>query len=348
VCICHSLDQKLKENIWGINLVSEGKPDLEDILGGRWLRFWVNPYGDQLKNTRLDDRIRQTDAFAEATRQALDEEARLLYVGLTRARDYLVFPTVNRPTKWLNRVFNRGNEDTPTLDPHSDETPFYTEGNRVLYCDTEQIFQPRAIGEILSEEPPYPFHAPHAGKQDHFPYRITPTQEAAPGNPTQKTGVPVRIAATLAYEGDKAPVEQALLALLLAYAPSETLAAHQVQIRRIESQISATALTQQTDAVLAWINRQFSPVKIQKFVPLRAHYNGRLLEQSIDILATLPDQSLLVILFIRQATGGIKSSVVPHIPTLLWVRDALRRSFPGQKVLTWAVDAVEGEGVEVE
>lgn len=348
VCICHSLDQKLKENIWGINLVSEDKPDLENILGGRWLRFWVNPYNDQLRNTRLDERVRQTEAFTEATRQALDEEARLLYVGLTRARDYLVFPTVNKPTKWLNRVFNRGNEDTPTLDPHSDETPFYTDGNRVLYCDTEQVFQPRVIGEIHSEEAPYPFHAPHAGKQDHFPYRIAPAQEAAPGNPTQKIGAPTRIAAALTYEGDKTPVEQALLALLLAHSPSLALAEHQIQIRRIESQIGAAALAQQTEAVLVWINSQFAPQRIQKAVPLRAHYNGRLLEQSIDLLATLPDQSLVAILLIRQSTGGIKSSVVAHIPTLLWIRDALQRCFPGQKIRTWAVDAVEGEGVEVE
>jgi ATP-dependent exoDNAse (exonuclease V) beta subunit len=132
--------------------VSEAeKPDLNDILGNRWLRFWVNPYSDQLARTNLEETLQQTEEWEAASIQALEEETRLLYVGITRPRDYLVFPTTVKSTKWLNRVFNEGNEETPTLDPDTTETPFY-HNNKALHCETEITYKPREWGEITAEE----------------------------------------------------------------------------------------------------------------------------------------------------------------------------------------------------
>ena len=94
VTICHALEGELRDNIWGISIIPEQeKVDLNDLLGKRWLRFWVNPYADQSRGTPLLERIEQSEAQSTATIAALEEEARLLYVGVTRARDYLIFPS---------------------------------------------------------------------------------------------------------------------------------------------------------------------------------------------------------------------------------------------------------------
>ncbi|MEO6038463.1 MAG: UvrD-helicase domain-containing protein, partial [Saprospiraceae bacterium] len=164
VTICHGLDQDLKEKVWGINLVSEtDEPDLNNILANRWLRYWVNPYSDQLGKTRLEERLHQSQEWMQAKRIGLEEEARLLYVGLTRARDYLVLPTTAKGSKWLNRVFNQGDESIPTLDPYSDETPFYWNGE-VIFCENEPLYKPKDFPEALADESPVRYHAPRAGK----------------------------------------------------------------------------------------------------------------------------------------------------------------------------------------
>jgi hypothetical protein len=130
VVICHNLEQNLRADLWGVDLVAEQEEvDLTQVLKGRWLRYWVNPYADQSAKTPLLEALSISDAQKEKTAQALAEEARLLYVGLTRARDYLIFPTQEgRSSKWLNRVWSNGDESIPTLDPTSSDTPWEWEG----------------------------------------------------------------------------------------------------------------------------------------------------------------------------------------------------------------------------
>lgn len=80
-------------------VVAEGAAggiDLRDPLKSRWLRFWPWPYGAQAKDVGLDTRATQTALGQAAATRASHEQARLLYVATTRARDYLVL-AVDKP-----------------------------------------------------------------------------------------------------------------------------------------------------------------------------------------------------------------------------------------------------------
>jgi ATP-dependent exoDNAse (exonuclease V) beta subunit len=128
ITICHSLENNLKNSFTDVKIMStQTEVDLNNILGNRWLRFWINPYGSPQLKSPLRERLESSDFCVQDTRDALLEEARLLYVGLTRARDILIFPTRNAPTRWLNRVFHQGNESQPVLDPYTDDTPWVWE-----------------------------------------------------------------------------------------------------------------------------------------------------------------------------------------------------------------------------
>ncbi|MBC7773968.1 MAG: hypothetical protein H7246_00915, partial [Phycisphaerae bacterium] len=267
--ICHALEQNLKEQVWGLNLVSEvEEPDLDNILGNRWLRFWVNPYADQLRNTPLEEALLQTEEWALASRTALEEEARLLYVGLTRARDYLVFPTTVKGTGWLNRVFSHGDESIPTLDPNSDETPFYHAGMPIP-IETEITYKPKDFPVYLPDESPVNYHATRRGKspQIHLPLLIDTQHEMPPGvQPT--LGGPMVWGSWLEFKGEYAPaIGKAVATFLMADDPMITHPARlanaqkQLQIRGVSEQVSAEKLLRQSEAFRAFLEKKFQPKK---------------------------------------------------------------------------------------
>ena len=355
VTICHNLGQDLKEKVWGLNLVAETDVvDLDNILGNRWLRFWVNPYADQIRGTQLDESLRNSPEWAAATAQALAEEARLLYVGLTRARDYLVFPTTAKPTKWLNRAFNNGDGDIPTLDPHSDETPFYWNG-QVVPIATELVYKPKDFPEAKADEPPARFHAARAGKRIFQSHRIDPHHEqSAAGEP--KTGEPLAFAPALEISEDDAPnLHRGLAAIFAAdnlrYAPGQrlALAQKQLEIRGMETaSIQPEVVAQHSAAFFMFLKNTFRPRKMERRLPLKTWVNHRVLELDIDFL--LENEREISVLQIVPNPEGKRPAKqqAQHLGVWAgWARVALSAAFPGRPLRFFALLPAEGVAVEI-
>ncbi|NJK83053.1 MAG: hypothetical protein HC912_03780 [Saprospiraceae bacterium] len=261
IVICHSMEQNLKADVWGMEIMTERKEvELDDVLGGRWLRYWVNPYADQVKNTPLDVRLTQSPIYQNRYQQALAEEARLLYVGITRARDYLVFVSREKPMKWLNRVWHNGKEDVPTLDPSSYETPWHWE-DRYLKIRTEVLtfdktFQEEAINlnQVNYIEPP-------KGKKEHILYQIDLTKEDWSSIYEARTGSAKQYANGFNLEetSSNAIVAKAIKAFTIAYWREEdtqsTLAVAQAHLNRfaINDFIAAEQLYEHTKAFLRMV-----------------------------------------------------------------------------------------------
>jgi ATP-dependent helicase/nuclease subunit A len=177
ITICHALEGDLRDNIWGVSIIAEEeKVDLNDLLGKRWLRFWVNPYSDQSRGTPLLERIEQSEAQSTVTIAALEEEARLLYVGITRARDYLIFPSRKTPTKWLNRTWHK-QEHTPTLDPESQATEWEWQQQFVPIESTIFSYD-KDIARLDMEDTKYQYFAERYGRSEHKPYHIDLERES--------------------------------------------------------------------------------------------------------------------------------------------------------------------------
>lgn len=83
--------------------------DWRDPLAGRWIRLWPWPYGSQSANVRLDEAALASPIGQQAVVRARDEDARLLYVGMTRARDHLVLaPPAKGALNWLTVLDGAG------------------------------------------------------------------------------------------------------------------------------------------------------------------------------------------------------------------------------------------------
>lgn len=81
---------------------ADGALDWRDPLAGRWIRYWPWPYASQSKDVGLDEAALTSRLGQQAALRARQEETRLLYVGVTRARDYVVFaPPTKGELKWL-------------------------------------------------------------------------------------------------------------------------------------------------------------------------------------------------------------------------------------------------------
>lgn len=170
IVFCLSLDNDIKDNPWNVQLMSERhEVDLSNILGDRWIRFWVFPYNPRSSKNPLAQRVKESYIQKAVTAEALREEARLLYVGITRARDFLVLPAMKKkPLKWLNRTFHDGNQDLPVINPDIDLSPFvYKE--KIVPLINKPFTYPRIIPAKDRKKSSGEFLEQRIGRQDQTP-----------------------------------------------------------------------------------------------------------------------------------------------------------------------------------
>ncbi len=292
IVICHSLEGSLRADVWGIDIIPETENiDLNNVLGNRWLRYWVNPYNDQYRGTPLAERIEASEVKAAKTAQALQEEARLLYVGLTRARDYLVFPTTPKPTQWLNRVWHEGNSDYPTLDHQSYETPWMWH-NQVLTKQTEVFPYPKDFPQAEIKEHDILFIENRAGKKKYLTYAIDPDKEYFSDEMTVHTGSVYNYASpiALAEDADRYQVAKMIKACLIGfyntYSIEDQLLMLEAFVKRyqLDEMLKTSDLHAQMLSFFKELDKQFVINKLHRKYPVRYFHNGRLFERILDFV----------------------------------------------------------------
>ncbi|MEK6629102.1 MAG: hypothetical protein AABY89_00040 [Acidobacteriota bacterium] len=89
-------------------LTRRGRFNFSDPLGGRWIRYWPDPYAPIQRmpsyqgKTALHEAVRTGPEHAAVALREMRETLRLLYVGWTRARDRLVLAA--RPGKLIGET----------------------------------------------------------------------------------------------------------------------------------------------------------------------------------------------------------------------------------------------------
>ncbi len=301
IVVCHSLEKDLRADVWGISIVPD-RPDIDlnQILGNRKVRYWVNPYGSQYQGTQLAERIASSTVYAQKKRHYLEEETRILYVGLTRARDYLIFPMGYKPTKWLNRTWHDGQEDIPALDPDQPESPWEWEGKPVPIQSRRFEF-PRAFEPSTFEENPLDFISPPEGKKPHLPFNIDLKQEKwpLPNKPALGTGYPYLFPLVPQGGGDR-QTGKAIKAFLHAFYPGySAVEALEIAQRlttsfKVETILDAGSLCQFASYWYGMVQQEFSPAAMYRKYPLHYYTEGRLFETTIDLLLDTPSGWVLI------------------------------------------------------
>lgn len=121
IVILQDLDKELNTKMNNLTIVPENEDiDLSNILGNRWVRLWINPYGKNNKKTVLWENIEKSPEWAIQNKQDLAEEIRIFYVGFTRARDYLILPLIDKKFAVINRIWHKDLEEINVLDTNND------------------------------------------------------------------------------------------------------------------------------------------------------------------------------------------------------------------------------------
>lgn len=118
IVVLFELDAKAKDNPFGIDAEEVTAPDWRDPLAGRVLRYWPWPYGAQSKGVDLDISAAQCPEGLRTLAEERLERTRLLYVGMTRARDHMAL-VISGGTDWLDEL--RGEGDRPLISIDSDQ-----------------------------------------------------------------------------------------------------------------------------------------------------------------------------------------------------------------------------------
>ena len=99
IVILLDVSSDMRDRLWSISAVSRRPIELDAPLQDRFIRFWPWPYGLQRKLQIADD-IAQTSVAAHFQAVTVDENKRLLYVSMTRARDLLVLARSAKRPDW--------------------------------------------------------------------------------------------------------------------------------------------------------------------------------------------------------------------------------------------------------
>lgn len=311
VVICHSLEQNLRDSVWGVSIVSESETiDLDNILGNRWLRYWINPFSDQIGKTTLEKNINESDAKKQATKAALAEEARLLYVGLTRARDYLVIPSRQyKFTKWMNRCWFDGKEDIQVLDPYlsgnSDtgtyESPWFWNDKNIPIDTDIKIF-----GELFPYTENLPeiidYFSERAEPKAHSPYAIDTDKEDFKTEFTFKYIKETLYSDAVILEENASDyiVAKVIKAFLCADSmkrPSDERLEMATTINNNfggKEMINPKSIVGLSQRYYTYLQERYTIQKVYRKHPLQFVYNNRLFETIVDLIA-ITDKGILIV-----------------------------------------------------
>jgi ATP-dependent helicase/nuclease subunit A len=357
IVLCYGLEAGLRETIWGANLVSENAEiDLDNILGNRWLRFWINPYGQQLKGTLLQEAIENSAEFTQAQINARAEEARLLYVGITRARDFLIFSTSQKSTLWLNRVFHQGIEDRPTLESESQETSF--EWNGVfLEKSNETRYFAKEFGEKEAAEMPFAFSEKPTGAANFRQFKLEPTAEMSAGwspnlGNSDFWGSPILWKKTPDLpEKAMQVLHEFFLADRLDFSENKRLlmAENLLKLHELRDVLAAEMLLAQADSWWSFLPFFDEKNNLSRAVPLRFLENNRVFEGRADFIFEQKNE-----IFIFQFGGWTdgtrlsKFKINELAAPLFFLKRALEKEHPTMKIRTFGLFAADGFSLELE
>ncbi|MGO8739731.1 UvrD-helicase domain-containing protein [Rhodoblastus sp.] len=297
--ILTDLERGPRNNPFGLHVMSDRAAkdiDWRDPLADRWLRLWPWPFGAQKKDVDLDVRAQNSPEGQEAARIERDERARVLYVGATRARDYLVLalPPTNGGFAWLDELKSAAGGSAIVV-PKAGATKMNVNGvEHGVHVETLAPADPPVV-ETLSHD-----YASHVETAPVFePLALRPSDAAE--DKTACIVEEIDLGARLPFAGspDMAQVGEALHRFLAADDPTFPSDKRIALATRLLDAWGVTGLDPRdvvtmSDRFRAFIAKRWPNGVLRREAPITHRIDGRTLSGRIDAVIQTPDEIIVI------------------------------------------------------
>ena len=353
------LDNAKDASAFGFHVEAPEEFDIWQPLHGRWLRFWPWPYGRQRKGVHIDASVQRTAECQAAAGREYAEAVRLLYVGMTRARDYLVLAPRDSAKhglqlQWLDRLVG--------LDGNAVPDAQRLESEAVLMVAGEPVRAPFSRA-MASDAPPELAPAPEALRRpeaatqpEHPPYWVAPSRAASPTEGDARVVSRVALGARIPLVGspDMGMLGDAIHAFLAFDRPSQAAQERRERAERTLSRwmvrgLAAESLVEMSDRLFGHLSAAFPDMRTRAEVPVFARRGGQRIGGRVDLLLT--GDAKAVIIDHKSYPGAFKTwedRALGHGAQLALYAAAVRAATACVEVRTWVHMPVVGQLIEID
>lgn len=285
IVILTELETEAKGSPFRLVAENEGEPDWRQPLDGRVLHYWRWPYGDQAKDVGLDAAALASPQGAAALAAERFERQRLLYVGVTRPRDHLVFAVTGKPPHWLNELTSAGG--VPTLRCARDRI----DAGARSFATRGAMPAPSAASDGLL---PPEYARPKIAPVDHLPLRLRPsaTTYGGPASIAQRYSLGARLA--LAGDADMQATGEACHRFFACDDPAHPTTARFDRATALlkawrAPHLAAHDLVVASDRLHSFVRDHFGAAAILREWPIHAPLGRQIISGWVDLLIELPD-----------------------------------------------------------
>lgn len=312
VVVLGSLDELPKGSPFGVRVIQKGTFDAAAPLANRAIRYIPAPFGAKHQDEAGPFADRGIAGFDEPHREVLaaemEEARRLMYVGVTRAKDVLIFFIKKQTTKgnpdgepkisWLENL-----SDSPLFGDAFRKTEAAAKwkiGDCTREFDVEMEILPDRQNEVSDENLAGLTDVIPAESACHPPSRIAPSSLEG-GTASGVRGREIGFAACMrlvksSFSSQLGECVHSYMAVAVPGADDRDLARGLVERWGVDDVLSPDELVAAGKRLREWIVRTLKPKAIHAEVPMHFnHPNGQVSDGFIDMLIETDDGSFAII-----------------------------------------------------
>jgi len=370
VVVMQQLNRDRDADVFGMHVTGVEVMELDAPLAGRSIRYWpwpytFTPFGKPSGYAEFTSLFTSLPEQTSADSQSFEESLRLLYVGMTRARDYLIIPCKEyNKMAWLEKAIPGGLSAICGSEPDQKDViikarhkhyPSKFRFRRFMQADLLPGMVADAVSPII--------YTPQKGTSPVQDYFITPS--SAEAIPQARIGeyIPLypRVQVNQSLVGDDPTFGTCVHAILCAH-HSEMKESEQLQlIERLLENFGFTGIVSPTDLVTSirlfneWIGLRYKSAAYYKEYPMMVEKGNQILTGIADLVIETPKEILLIDYKTFPGNADPDKNretsewrALTYSGQMALYKEMLQRVWPGRKVETVIWFVIAGALVKID